>query len=830
MLHTDYPIFKYTPDEMNRDEFLSRFVVRQEVFEEIFEDIKETDYQYPSQHYIIIGQRGQGKTTLLRKIKIAVEEDEELSNFLLPIKFSEEQYQIRSLCRLWEEVADLLEIEYPELFEGIVDALEEQIDQPNYENFCFSYLEKIVNAKGKKLLLLIDNIDELFGKLKEKEQKQLREILLSSSLLKIVGGSTKMFEQHYDYGQPFYQFFEIIHLKGLNSDETRTLLRTLGGSKYQKRIEEIITKSPERIETLRKLTGGVPRTIVMLFEIFIQEDGDAFNDLRRILDEVTPLYKHRMDALSPTLQEIVHTLAMNWDAMPTKDIAKAIRMESKKVSAHLKELEKYQIVESESIGKNKLYRIQERFFNIWYLMRFGRRRDRNRVEWLVKFFLAWYSQDELEDKALHLIKILQTQTINPDYAYYVTEAISYAGISYSTEYELKKIARDYLKKQGSSLKDELSQSRIDFIKKIFLIFREKNLDQIIQKLKKLKIESKEKDKTIQNIIEFLQILLLSIQKNNIEYTIQKIKTLIKKYIQVEPSTLLEIEIIFRVLLALSEDDIDKAILSLNELDKKPTDLDDIFQFIVKLIKYIPLILEKNDLKYLKNIDQNIKLNTKDVEEFKSFIKLIKNAKLMEFIQDIQNDGHYILVNIAIFYSKQKEYSKAEKYFLQAIEQGNTIALHSLAWLYFKHANMREEALQLAQNAYHQEKNFATTYVLAIISLWSEEFSKSYQYFLEWLSSFTEEVLEDEELLILYLILLLSKGQYYKAKEFLELPTYKLKERLKPIWYALMKLMEDEYPHEYKKMGSEIEETVYEILEKIEELRKKYALTPSDETS
>jgi len=713
MLHTNYPIFKYTPDEMSRDEFLSRFVVRQEVFEEIFEDIKETDYQYPSQHYIIVGQRGQGKTTLLRKIKIAVEEDEELSSFLLPIKFSEEQYQIRSLCRLWEEVADLLEIEYPELFEGIVDDLEEQIDQPNYENFCFSYLEKIVNAKGKKLLLLIDNIDELFGKLKEKERKQLREILLSSSLLKIVGGSTKMLEQHYDYGQPFYQFFEIIHLKGLNSDETKTLLRTLGGSKYQKRIEEIITKSPERIETLRKLTGGVPRTIVMLFEIFIQEDGDAFNDLRRILDEVTPLYKHRMDALPSTLQEIVHTLAMNWDAMPTKDIAKAIRMESKKVSAHLKELEKYQVVESECIGKNKLYRIQERFFNIWYLMRFGRRRDRNRVEWLIKFFLAWYSQDELENKALHLIKTFQTQTINPDYAYYVTEAISYTGISNSTEYELKKIARDYLKEQGSSLKDELSQSKIEVMEKAFIEIKNNNEAEAIRILKKL--------------------------------------------------------------------------------DKKQETI----YFIIGFFYDIKNIYNKAEIYYLKAIEQG-------------------NIKALN--------------NLAILYAKQNEYDKAEKYFLQAIEQGNTIALDSLVWLYFKHAKMREEALQLAQNAYHQEKNFFTTYALAIISLWSEEFSKSYQYFLEWLSSFTEEVLGDEKLLIRYLMLLLSKGQYYKTKEFLELPTYKLKERLKPIWYALMKLIENEYPHEYKKMGSEIEETVYEILEKIEELRKKYALIPSDETS
>ena len=35
----------------------------------------------------------------------------------------------------------------------------------------------------------------------------------------------------------------------------------------------------------------------------------------------------------------------------------------------------------------------------------------------------------------------------------------------------------------------------------------------------------------------------------------------------------------------------------------------------------------------------------------------------------------------------------------------------------------------------------------------------------------------------------------------------------------MNLMRDEYPKEYKRMGAEINDTVYEILEKIKELEK-----------
>ena len=158
---------------MNEGDFLKRFVVRDDEFNEVFDDIQNSDYSVPTQHYIIIGQRGQGKTTLLRKLQIEISKDKKLSKFLVPVKFAEEQYQIRDLCRLWEEVADYLQTIYENEFDGVLDRMEEHFEDDDYDLKCFSYLEKELKKKGKKVTLLVDNIDELLGKLKEKEQRRL---------------------------------------------------------------------------------------------------------------------------------------------------------------------------------------------------------------------------------------------------------------------------------------------------------------------------------------------------------------------------------------------------------------------------------------------------------------------------------------------------------------------------------------------------------------------------------------------------------------------------------------------------------------------------------
>lgn len=191
---------------------------------------------------------------------------------------------------------------------------------------------------------------------------------------------------------------------------------------------------------------------------------------------------------------------------------------------------------------------------------------------------------------------------------------------------------------------------------------------------------------------------------------------------------------------------------------------------------------------------------------------------LEAIKDRDNDA---LFNLGLLYDESKKYEKAEKCYFEAIEAGDNDALNNLAYLYFSQLKNKEKALELIMKSYNTNRDYINTHTLATILLWNEEFSKSYEKYEEWMEF--EGALESLNDISEYLNLLIAKGQYSKAKEYFENEKYQLKDKLKPIWYALMTLMQDEFPNEIKKMGSELQESVDDILKTIEELNQKYKI-------
>ena len=730
----------YNPHEQTEQELLDGFVIREKEFKTIFQEIQKNKMQTPSQHYIIYGVRGNGKTSLLLKLFYEVRRDEDLNKWLIPIIFKEEQYNIRTLFKLWENIAEHLEDDHKE-FAGLPDKMEQLGDSDDYEEKCFEALQSALESNGKKIVLLFDNFGDFLNKLKDREHQRLREVLITCSDIRIVGASTFVDETTYDYGKPFFDFFKPVYLKGLNKEDTIKLLLKLNERAVSGDVKQIIENNPGRIEALRRLTSGIPRTIVLLYQIFVDNaNGSSFKDLDSLLDKVTPLYKARMDDLSAQQQEITDIIAKNWDAISVNEIVPKAKMPSNAVSAQLKQLEKNRIIEKkETSTKNNLYQISERFFNIWYLMRYSRRKDKCKVRWLVNFLEIWCDKKELRVRAKNHISGLKTGQLYDKYAYHLSEAYAQMVSSPKMQHEIIVSTREYLKSIESDYLSELSNSDIELAKDAYYDLNNRQYETALTKF--LKIERK--NKTLLFVIGFIYDEYLGDFKVAEEFYLLAIK-------KNKPEAMINLGYIY---------------------DSKFNDY-------------------------------------KKAEHY--------------YLMAVERGNTMAMINLGNLYCGEfTDYKKAEYYYLMALKKGDIRILNNLAWCYFDLKMNKNVALEYSTRAIKEIQNANNAHTLSCILLWNNKVEKAIEVSKEFLNkeeSYTEFTKDIE----LFLLLLLAKKQYHFVLNLFKENKFEIQDRYKPIYYALMSLMQNEFPDEIKRMGSELEETVQEILQEIERLSKDYA--------
>lgn len=829
----------YNPHEQTEQELLDGFVIREKEFKTIFQDIQKNKMQTPPQHYIVYGIRGNGKTSLLLKLFYEVGRDNNLNNWLIPVIFKEEQYNVRTLFKLWENIAQHLGEDYDE-FSDLLYKMELNEDSDNYEEKCFELLQSTLESNGKKIILFFDNFGIFLNKLKDREHQRLREVLITCSDIRIIGASTFVDEATYDYGKPFFDFFKPVYLKGLNKEDTIKLLLKLNEKATSGDVKEIIETNPGRIEALRRLTSGIPRTIVLLYQIFVESaNGNSFKDLDALLDKVTPLYKSRMDDLPPQQQEIADIIAKNWDAITVKEIVKKSKMPSNAVSAQLKQLEKNRIITKKTTStKNNMYQISERFFNIWYLMRYSRKKDKCKVLWLVNFLEIWCDKKELTSRAKRHIESLKTGQFYDKYAYHLSEAYAQAVGSSKMQHDIIVSTREYLKAIKSDYLSELSDSDIELNEDAQEYFENENPELALIKL--LKIERKNKTqlfyigfvyhefrKDFKKAEEYYQMAVEKGDTRAIFNLGNLYKNEYKDYKQAEEYYLIAIE----------KGDT-KAMVNLGNLYNNE------YKDYKKAEEYYLVAIEKGDTKAMVNLGYLYQIEYKDYNKAERYylmavekgnsdamfnLGVLYNIEFKEFdkakeyyLMAVKKKDASAMVNLGNLYADEyKDYTKAEKYYLMAMEVNKYMAMNSLAWMYFKIKKDKMEALCYAQQAFENEKSNYNSHTYSCILLWHNEIEKALEiskYFLDKEDNYSEFSAEIK----LFLLLLLAKKQYHFVLNLFKENKFNIQDRYKPIYYALMSLMQNEFPDEIVRMGSELEETVQEILAQIEKLSKDYA--------
>lgn len=787
------------------DEIVANFVIRLKEFDELFRAIKTDNMATPPQHYLIQGQRGYGKSTLLLRLKIEIEKDSDIRSRIIPVMFDEEQYGVLNLARLWEEVIEIL-ADRDKTFEPLAMEVNALYDADHPEEEIYNHLIGELKKRKITLVLLLDNFNDLIGKFTRKENQRLREVLLTSPYLRFIGASSAIIEFYYDYKEPLFDFFKVVTLNELNHDETIMLLTKLGETYGAEEIKTIIREQPERIDALRRLTGGVPRTVVLLFEIFTDDvDGNSFKDLETILDRVTPLYKHRLDSLSTQQQAIIDAIAQNWDAVSTKEIAAKVRMPSKAVSSQLNQLEKNQLIKKiPTSTKNHLYQINERFFNIYYLMRLGKRRNRNRVLWLVKFFEICCGEKDLVDRTKRHIKAMQEGRLYDKHAFYVSQALPKTSIPYELQHQLLDEAKKFLVKESSEYVNDIDRSHIDVLREAIEDVKKKDFPKARKIL--------EKDGFSPPVVNRILAVILK-GKGDFPEAVRYYKEAVKSG-----------DTVAMFSLALFYDDELKDIGKAEQYYQMAVEkghaeamnnlavlYQDELKDFAKAERYYRMAIEKGDVGAMFNLALLYDDKFKDLAKAEQYYKLAA-------------DKGYVgaMNNLALLYQTEfKDFEKAEQYYKLAIEKDDTGAMNNLACLYFQLKKNKQEALHLQRTAYERDKDINAARGYMTVLLWNDDIKEAIELFASFFNS-EERQREVNADINTVLLMLVAKRQYHFVYKLFHENQYDIRDKYKPVYYALLSLMGEKYADEAKKMGDELRESVQDVLNEISRLEKDLA--------
>lgn len=389
----------FNPSRLSDHEIELGFIARQAEFQFLLESVLSHEPKEVPQHIIMIGQRGMGKTSLL--LRIAVELKKEPHNLkFIPLQYPEEQYNIDRLSKFWlnslDALADALDLEGKKELSQEIDKEIESLIQSNPPE-VYPIFQKWIKKIDRLPVLMVDNLNLIFDKISTEDQHRFRAILMSSGAPILIGASATSIKQTTDYGEPFYDAFQIKYLKKLSLDESIEVLKNLAQI-TGKPLHATFAKNRGRIATFHQLTGGTPRTLSMLFPLISDGFSDEIqNDLDAILDIITPLYKARFEELSDQMQVIMDAIALHWDPIDLEQIRNITQLENAKLSPQLKRLMDVGWIQKSNPkkGKGKLYEVSERFFNVWYLMRRSSRRQKRELYCLSKFLVAFYGEELL---------------------------------------------------------------------------------------------------------------------------------------------------------------------------------------------------------------------------------------------------------------------------------------------------------------------------------------------------------------------------------------------------------------------------------------------------
>ncbi|MFV8751750.1 AAA family ATPase [Nannocystaceae bacterium ST9] len=384
-------VMKHNPGFLAAEELIASFIARRAEFESLLEIVHNNDRK-ANQHVLVIGRRGMGKTMLVHRLALAIEQDPALSKRWYPLLFGEEAYGVSTAGELWLEALHQLATQTGEArWRETHAALRRERDERRLHDLALARLLEFADERGVRLMIAVENLQDILGvQMSEAEGWTLRHTLLNEPRIMLLATATNRFDDIDKPQAATYEMFRVIQLRALEREECRVIWERLTGERLEGR----------RIRPIEIVTGGNPRLLTILGG-FAQGRSlrEFMADLLGLVDDHSDYFKSNIEALSLEERRAFTALCELWEPSPARAVAEVARFDVNKTSMLLGRLANRGAVEIVRVhGRTQYYQVCERLYNLFHRLRRNSTRD-NRAASVVEFMARFYSPEEIPELA-----------------------------------------------------------------------------------------------------------------------------------------------------------------------------------------------------------------------------------------------------------------------------------------------------------------------------------------------------------------------------------------------------------------------------------------------
>ena len=446
---------KFTPSLMSKEDLKTIFVQRSALLTHVTEGLLESVSTANKHHYLFVGPRGIGKTHLMSLLFHNLDHLMLEHNNFIVAWLREEEY-VSSFLDLLARIVRIIQESQPSLISA---------DQLNVAftlapEFAQEYLVSLLEAvfEQKILIILAENLNQIFNAIGEEGQKRLRAFVQQSSKISIVASTPSLFASVALQTSPFYGFFEIERLSELTLTDAKHLLARIAFQDGNFLLSRFI-QSPEgeaKIGAIYHLAGGNHRVYIILSQFINRQNlEDIVEPFLDLLDDLTPYYQSQIAELSPQQRKIMQFLCDRRSAVSVKEIAAQCFITPQTASSQLKDLKEREFVVSAQIGRESRYEVREPLMRFCMEMKQARGEP---IRLVVEFLQTWYSTNEIN-------RLLQITDLNNDLSVrYLAKALQRTALNATleckeVEEEIAKLSQEKKYTEAAELLKDLVSKR-----------------------------------------------------------------------------------------------------------------------------------------------------------------------------------------------------------------------------------------------------------------------------------------------------------------------------------------------------------------------------------